>query len=118
MRKNSGDYKPRLKPSLLERMRSFFGLTPEEVTVLKTEVAEYMNEYWSVGLIRLVIDLWKRKATCRLVEKMLKRVSKKHGLRLLDAIPVLAENFKSLLLEMGCEITNSGVVNSTRSHEQ
>ena len=71
-----------------------------------------MNEYWSIGLIRLVIDLWRRKATCRIVEKMLKRVSKRHGLRLLDSVLVPTENFKSSLLEMGYEITSSGIVNN------
>ena len=118
MKKNSGSYKPSLKPLPLERKKSFFELTSQEVAILKAEIAEYMDEYWSVGLLRLVIDLWRRKTTCRLIEKMLKHFSKKHKLAPLDAIPMLAENLKPLLLEMGYEVTSSGVVNNTRSNKQ
>ena len=67
-----------------------------------------------MGLLRLVIDLWKRETTHRLVEKILEYISRKYRMKLLRTVQVFAEGLKPLLLEMGYEVTYTGVVNNPR----
>ncbi|RLE92254.1 MAG: hypothetical protein DRN04_10800 [Thermoprotei archaeon] len=70
-----------------------------------------MNKYWSVGILRLVIDLWKNPETHTIVDSILSNLSKKYGVEKRKAVPILAKKLEPILIEMGYEVTE-GVVNN------
>ena len=71
-----------------------------------------MNKYWSVGILRLVIDLWKNPETHTIVDNILSNLSKKYGVEKRKAVLILAKKLEPILIEMGYEVTE-GVVNNS-----
>mgnify|MGYP007013838946 CR=1 FL=1 len=86
------------------------GFSNQQAQLLKAEVERYMSKWHSVGVLRLILDLWKLPNTHNLIEGYLRRLAKRHRVKVNKVFPYAMKEFERFLRSLGYEVVN-GVVN-------
>ena len=69
-----------------------------------------MSKWHSVGVLRLILDLWKLPSTHNLIEGYLRMLAKRNRVKVSKAFPYAMKEFERFLKSLGYEVV-SGVVN-------
>ena len=83
----------------------------EELWALIREVRSYMDKYWSVGTLRLILDLRRSPRTSSLIDELIRGCAKRYNVGMNEALSYCAKMFENLLARLGYEVGN-GVVNN------
>ena len=70
-----------------------------------------MDKYWSVGTLRLILDLRRSPRTSSLIDELIRGYSERYNVGMNEALPYCAKMFETLLARLGYEVGN-GVVNN------
>ncbi|RLI00885.1 hypothetical protein DRO30_05010 [Candidatus Bathyarchaeota archaeon] len=70
-----------------------------------------MSKYHSVGVLRLVLDLWRSSRTHTIMDKLLKSLANYYAVELNKVFPYTVRHFERLLKLLGYEV-KGGVVNN------